>query len=608
MLRKCWEKTKRVGAWLTSFSACAPFLLVPLACGLILLNTGSDLWQWYRMQDWVEAPASVLDATLITHEPQNSDDARTYSVQVRYRYEYGGVAYEGKRLGIRDSTDNLGAYHSRWSQRLSMAKNQGRTVPCYVNPAKPEQAVLDRTLRGTVLVFGLLILLTFGGAGGWIFLKGGGLEDPARRLREPGTYAADKPWLAREDWRAGEVRGAGRTRVILLGIAASLWNAIAGVTFFVVISGMIHLRWRWPQGDEWISAVLSSLAVLPGLALAYFALREGDRYLRLGPAVFRMNPFPGGVGGIVGGQIELPQKMKDRSKLRMELVCVRIDRKTTSEGGESIEKTTLWSKTGFSTRDLATLDPHRSVYPLRFHVPADCYATRLARPEACEVEWTLKVCIPGWSFNESFTVPVSAQRVETFPQPDSVQERQEEQDVVAQKKPVEQRHQVASRDLQNEKIVIERAAEVLRVRFLKEEQNPRTGLLLMICLIGGFFGILAVCLTPVILVIPVALGLFGFRGILKVLKMMTCCQILEIHKTGLTLQGYCSFRKKCIRLERNQIRNIEIRDNAPQPPDMRECRILIWYAGDAVHCASGKIRNRQVAEYIGDLMRSNGGL
>lgn len=148
-----------------------PFIAFGVFMGLLCCF---DVWQWYTMKWWAETPARILEASLETHQSTDSEghEIASYSVKTRYRYVYQGKEYTGTRLGIENGPDNVDSYHHVMAASLRDAQRDGKTVLCYVNPANPEKAVLDRMLRPSALLCKAIALSAFGGAGVIVFLSG----------------------------------------------------------------------------------------------------------------------------------------------------------------------------------------------------------------------------------------------------------------------------------------------------------------------------------------------------------------------------------------------------------------------------------------------------
>jgi hypothetical protein len=103
----------------------------------------STLRDAYRARDWVKVRAEVTWAEL----------ARSSRPMGGYRYEYGGQEYESNRLGFANAgVGILDEWPADMHAYLSLARSEKRPIMVWMNPANPEDAVVDRELRGATLL------------------------------------------------------------------------------------------------------------------------------------------------------------------------------------------------------------------------------------------------------------------------------------------------------------------------------------------------------------------------------------------------------------------------------------------------------------------------
>lgn len=138
---------------------------------LPLLDTVRQVW---IVSDWVPVSAQVLDVRLDQH--QGRKGGVTYLVKARYAYRHEGRDYESTRVGLeaRPGADNIGDWHERWHDLLSDARAREQPVAAWVNPRRPEQAVLERRVRWGLALFRLPFALLFTAVGvgaGVVFVR-----------------------------------------------------------------------------------------------------------------------------------------------------------------------------------------------------------------------------------------------------------------------------------------------------------------------------------------------------------------------------------------------------------------------------------------------------
>jgi hypothetical protein len=118
-----------------------------------------------RSRSWVTVPAVV-----------NQVDVRyahrgTREVIASFRYTYAGHEHIGTRVGLARGGYNFSSWERQVRGRLTVAHESGRPIDCYVNPNRPDQAVLDRTLRLGVLLFQLGLGLPFAAIGTLLWIS-----------------------------------------------------------------------------------------------------------------------------------------------------------------------------------------------------------------------------------------------------------------------------------------------------------------------------------------------------------------------------------------------------------------------------------------------------
>lgn len=129
------------------------FLLV--GGGLFISLSGLALRDWFAAQSWPAVPCTILSSDVGTHS--SSDGGDTYSIEIRYTYEWDGVPYESSQYNF------FGGSSSGYSGKAAVVAQYpvGATRECYVNPETPATAVLNRAFSPTYLIggFGLIFVV-----------------------------------------------------------------------------------------------------------------------------------------------------------------------------------------------------------------------------------------------------------------------------------------------------------------------------------------------------------------------------------------------------------------------------------------------------------------
>lgn len=379
-------------------------LFLAVGIGVGVYGIGAGLVQWQAMQGWRPAEAEVMSTKLQRH--RDSDGGVTYEVTCRYRYHYQGKSYIGNRVGISESSDNVGRWHQDWHSRLQAALRRGTPITLWVDPEDPTRAILDRELRWGKLGFQLIFVIIFGGAGAtviWFALRRAPTKIPA---------PADQPWLANPAWRNGQVRSSAHTVLWTSWGVALFWNVMSSPLVFLV-----------PQevNDGNRLALIGLLFPVVGVGIIVFAIRKALEWRRFGPTALHLVPFPGVVGGNVGGNLELRLPYRASHKFPVSLTCSHL-RTYRSSGKTRSSETAVWQDEA-----QAKVEPgiRGTRVSFNFRVPPDQPGSE-ERSENYH-KWALHIRseLPGIDLDRKFTVPVyktgqSADHVPatSAPQPD----------------------------------------------------------------------------------------------------------------------------------------------------------------------------------------------
>jgi hypothetical protein len=129
---------------------------------LFVFITVRPLWRIQKAKSWPEVPCRVESSHILTHHGDKSD---TYSLDILYAYEFNGKHYKSNRYHF------MGGSSSGYKGKRKIIEqfSAGKETVCYVNPADPYTAVLNRGFTSD-LWFGLIpLLFTIIGAAGLIY-------------------------------------------------------------------------------------------------------------------------------------------------------------------------------------------------------------------------------------------------------------------------------------------------------------------------------------------------------------------------------------------------------------------------------------------------------
>ena len=295
-------------------------------CGggyFITAETAWPMWQnWRSAQQWQPTTARLL----AVHGSANDSSAK-------YQYDYGGASYQGSRVSVTGFKDNIGPYHRDMQHKLRQVLRDGGLLHIWVNPANPSQAVIDRDMRwglftlvslfcSLFLLVGLLVIYaSLRGLGktsvpgrprlwdmrkAWKQARSAGTSTqsfaefceqhyaPANTAVESHSPPAD--WRKRKGWEQANIRSnAGKTS-LFFWFFCLLWNAISTPLLFELPEEV---------GTGNYAALVGLLFPLAGVVLLYMAIVRSLEYRRFGQVLLHMDPYPGAIGGQVGGYLQL---------------------------------------------------------------------------------------------------------------------------------------------------------------------------------------------------------------------------------------------------------------------------------------------------------------
>jgi hypothetical protein len=271
----------------------------------MLWSIGSTFHDAWRMQDWDPVPARLITAG---YEIRSGDDSDTYEAYARYAYQYRGQAFTGDRVALSGGGDNIGDYQTDLGNRLSGLRARGEPVTVWVNPEAPRESIIDRDIRWGLAGFKSIFLFVFGGIGLGLLIYT--WTAPKEKDASLAQYQ-DAPWLLNDAWQTPEIGSGSKAAMWGAWIFAALWNAISSVTPF--------MAYREVVDSQNYLALVALLFPLVGIGLLTWAVRRTLEWRRFGPAPVTLDPFPGSVGGHVGGTIDLNLPYDSTAKFQLTL-------------------------------------------------------------------------------------------------------------------------------------------------------------------------------------------------------------------------------------------------------------------------------------------------
>ncbi|MDH4253570.1 MAG: DUF3592 domain-containing protein [Gammaproteobacteria bacterium] len=369
------------------------FSLPFLGVGLWMLwSVGSNLHDAWRMQDWVPADARLQRAGYETHE---GDDSDTYLAFALYDYSFAGQHYSGDRVGIAAGADNVGDYQRDTGRRLQQAWSQGVAITVHVNPSRPAESVIDRNLRWGLVGFKSIFLLVFGGAGAGM-LAYSLLASRPRDSDAPGYE--EKPWLLNDAWQSESVFSNSKKSVYVAWGFAVFWNAISAPLPFVAYREIVE--------KQNFVVLIGLLFPTIGLVLIGWAIRQTQEWGRLGPAPVVLDPFPGSIGGHVGGTVDLRLPFDPNRNFSLTLTNLRSYLSGSGKNRSRREKA-LWQDARTAHAEPSARGTRLS---FRFEPPTGLNPSDAQRDSNDYFVWRLNMHadMPGADIDRDYDIPVYA--------------------------------------------------------------------------------------------------------------------------------------------------------------------------------------------------------
>jgi hypothetical protein len=378
------KKIKIECSWLLGLFG-LPFFAVGF--GFLILSVLPSLYDGWQMASWSQTTATLLHAQLTS---STSDGSTTYGIGASYRYRVNGRDYSNDRVAISGGSDNVGSFQQQLGSRLEHHYQNNLPVTVYYNPADPSEALLDRSLRWELIGFKLLFVVIFGGVGlGLIIFAMRG-----KRVIES-AESREKPWLRRHEWADNRIRSGARTGLYVIWGFAIVWNLISSAPAF-----MITEIWA-EQGPV---ALLVLLFPAVGLMLLGWAIKKSLEWRRFGVTPLIMDPFPGAIGGDVGGEILLNIPFDPQMVCEVTLSSLR-SYISGSGKNRSRHETVEWQDSGYARVERAA-----NGVRLLF-----CFAVPQGQRESeghsdSYYLWrlNLKAELPGVDLDRDFEIPVYA--------------------------------------------------------------------------------------------------------------------------------------------------------------------------------------------------------
>ena len=396
----------------------------------IAAETAVPMWQnWQRAQDWRPAYARLLSVA-------GNDNGTIAS----YEYDYGGASYRGQRVGVSEFNDNIGSWQRDTQARLREVQRSGELLPIGINPANPAESIVDRDMRWGLfaLIWAFCSIFIFIGVGviyasirttadtlrrdrpsfwemrkTWQQARSSGKTDLgmqefceqhyaelATERAEASPAAAPVDWQGHKGWESPEIKSDAGKGAWFFWLFALLWNAISSPILFILPAELQRQNY---------AAAIALLFPAVGLWLLYMAIKRSLEYRHFGRVLLHMDPYPGSIGGHVGGRLQVDRldhgRVSAAKDLKVTLECV-YSYISGSGKNRSRRESIKWAEQG-RPQIVRSMQGVNLVF--RFDVPAGLPQADVRQTGAYHF-WRLgiKADIPGIDLERSYNIPVFA--------------------------------------------------------------------------------------------------------------------------------------------------------------------------------------------------------
>lgn len=200
-------------------------------------------------------------------------------------------------------------------------------------------------------------------------------------------------WQTDPEWRGNRIRSTARGEMWTRWLFAAIFLGISIPIGFVLpdeVSSGNHAAW------------VALLFPLVGLIMLWSALVRTRDWRRIGRLSLELDPFPGSIGGDVGGSVDLPIRYDLSRRFRVALACSRLY-ETGSGDGRSTSEKVLWDQSGLAdTRPSLT----GTLLSFRFTPPKDLPESEAKSDDYRQ--WAIRIQIDEAKprFDRLFVIPV----------------------------------------------------------------------------------------------------------------------------------------------------------------------------------------------------------
>ncbi len=356
----------------------------PMGLLVLILSTIPMTYDSLDVYRWRVVPAELLS---VDYEEGSETTHRRYRVE--YRYQWQGEEYTAYRFHLMGSVSlaKIDRQNHEIHLRLTKAMESGETITAWVNPTNPSRAVIDRSFHWQKLLFMWFISLLCCLIGFY------GL----RSLFHSGTAPAGvAPWLANPKWRDNVIYCGARSGMSFIWI----------ITIILLVIGVLPMTSSGGTTTDEIRLLTVFPYNILVVACAGAAIKATWQWWRYGASPLRLDPFPGSIGGDVGGEIHFRLPYSHGIKAEVQLTATQKD---DTGDSKNFKTTMVWQEDGYAR----VFEKGGGIaLQFRFAVPEGLPESDISyerrRFARRHYEWTLRVTVitPQEEITRTYEVPV----------------------------------------------------------------------------------------------------------------------------------------------------------------------------------------------------------
>lgn len=170
-----------------------------------------------------------------------------------------------------------------------------------------------------------------------------------------------QPWLYEKEWQNGHIHSSARSKFLFSLLFSLFWNLISFPIAYFSIHDVYH-SWNITYLDPVLFVLLFPLV---GVALLVWAFKNYQQWSAFGRLSMTLDPYPGSIGGEVGGFLDLPVRWQSDYQFEVTLNCIHHTIRRSGKNS-SHHQEVVWKK--FSALDF---EPSGQGIRLKFKCPVD---------------------------------------------------------------------------------------------------------------------------------------------------------------------------------------------------------------------------------------------